>query len=200
MKAKDQLLVVVFLARQILMSCMSRSQLFMTTLTGQSCQALVAQTLPCWFNFVQLVLLFVLVTPRAATNGRSRCRLGPILGGTIGIDYCWGRRHRARYRLCIIKCIASASTFIILLQNSTYQNLNSCWNIFIFKTLNSWFICMYLWILASPRILQRDPVWHLYFYNGGVTQTVLLTILMDSTWWAFWNMEKVNSASNSFGL
>jgi hypothetical protein len=37
MKAKDQLLVVVSLAHQILVSCMSRSRLFTVTLTGQFC-------------------------------------------------------------------------------------------------------------------------------------------------------------------
>jgi hypothetical protein len=36
MKAKDQVLVIVFLARQTLVSCMYRSRLFMITLTGQS--------------------------------------------------------------------------------------------------------------------------------------------------------------------
>jgi hypothetical protein len=71
-------------------------------------------------------------------------RLGPILGGAIGIDCCCGRRLRARCRLCIIKCIASAYTFIILLQNSMYQNLNSNYNIFIFRTLNLWLVCVYL--------------------------------------------------------
>jgi hypothetical protein len=52
MKAKDQLLVDVSLARQTLMPCMSRSHLVMATLTGQSCWALVAQTLPYWSNCV----------------------------------------------------------------------------------------------------------------------------------------------------
>jgi hypothetical protein len=37
MKAKNQLLVIVSLAHQILVPCMSRSQLFMATLVGQSC-------------------------------------------------------------------------------------------------------------------------------------------------------------------
>jgi hypothetical protein len=37
MKAKDQLLVAVSLARKTLVPCMSRSRLFMATLMGQSC-------------------------------------------------------------------------------------------------------------------------------------------------------------------
>jgi hypothetical protein len=37
MKAKDQLLVVVFLARQALVPCVLRSRLFMALLMGQSC-------------------------------------------------------------------------------------------------------------------------------------------------------------------
>jgi hypothetical protein len=93
----------------------------------------------------------------------------PILGGSIGIDCCWGQCLRARCHLCIVECIASASTFIISLQNSMYRNLNSNCNIFIFRTLNSWFICVYLWILTSPRTLWHDLVWHPYFCNGGVT-------------------------------
>jgi hypothetical protein len=44
-KVKDQLLVVESLVT--LVSCMSRSQQFMTILTGQFCCALVAQTLTC---------------------------------------------------------------------------------------------------------------------------------------------------------
>jgi hypothetical protein len=38
-----------------------------------------------------------------------------------------------------------------------YRNLNSIYNISIFITLNSWFICVYLWILTSSRIIRRDP-------------------------------------------
>jgi hypothetical protein len=49
-----------------------------------------------------------------------------------------------------------------------YRNLNSNCNIFIFRTLNSWFICVYLWILASLRTIRRDLVWHLYICDGGV--------------------------------
>jgi hypothetical protein len=37
MKAKDQLLVAVSLARQTLVPCMSKSQLFVATLMSQSC-------------------------------------------------------------------------------------------------------------------------------------------------------------------
>jgi hypothetical protein len=50
-------------------------------LAGQSCWTLVAQALPCWFICVQVVLLSLPVTPRAATSGRSRCRTaGPRTG------------------------------------------------------------------------------------------------------------------------
>jgi hypothetical protein len=99
--------------------------------------------------------------------------LSPILGGAIGIDCYWGRCLSARCRLCIIECIASASTLIIPLQNSMYQNLNSNYNIFIFITLNLWFVCVYLWIFASSRILRRDPIWHPYFYDGDVTTIIM---------------------------
>jgi hypothetical protein len=52
--------------------------------------------------------------------------------------------------MCIVEYSTATSTFIILLQNSMYQNLNSICDIFIFKTLNSWFVCVYLQFLL-PR-------------------------------------------------
>jgi hypothetical protein len=57
-------------------------------------------------------------------GGPDAGRLGPILGGAIGIDCYYGCHLMVRCRLCIIECFTSASTFIIPLQNSMYQNFN----------------------------------------------------------------------------
>jgi hypothetical protein len=69
------------------MPCMSRSQLFIATMSGQSCWDLIAQALPYWFICVQVVPLSLPVTPMAATSGRSRRRTaGPHTGKC---HMCW---------------------------------------------------------------------------------------------------------------
>jgi hypothetical protein len=70
--------------------------------------------------------------------------LDPVLGGTIDVDRCCGWHLRASYFHCIIECMTFASTLTISLQNSMYQNLNQICNIFIFRALNLWFVCVYL--------------------------------------------------------
>jgi hypothetical protein len=163
----------VSLTRQILMSCMSKSRLFMITLTDQSCCALVPQALPCYFNFVQVVLLSLSVTPMAAINGKSRHRMtGPRTG-----------KRRRRWLLlkvtpyCKVSPVYRFHIYVLY----AYQNLNSNCNIFISRILNPWFVCVYLWIFALLRIFQRDPVWrdpvwHSYFYDRGVTVEQLGTL------------------------
>jgi hypothetical protein len=46
-----------------------------------------------------------------------------------------------------------------------YQNLNSNYNIFIFKTLNSWFV-----LLVNSDFLENHLTWSHPYLNDGVLQ------------------------------
>jgi hypothetical protein len=104
----------------------------------------------------------------AAINGKSRCRMtGPRTG----------KRCRRWLLLKVTPyCKVSAVYRFRMYVLYAYQNLNSNCNIFIFRILNPWFVCVYLWIFVSLRIFQRDPVWHSYFYDRGVTVEQLGTL------------------------
>jgi hypothetical protein len=121
MKAKDELLVVVSIARKTLVPCMYRSWLFMAALASRSWWDLVAHALPCWSNYVRC-------RGRLPVGGTDSGQLDSVLGGAKGIDHCWGRHLRVRCCPYIVECIASASTSTIPLQNSMYRSLNQICN------------------------------------------------------------------------
>jgi hypothetical protein len=161
---------------------MTRSQLFMATLMGQYCWVLVAYVLTCWSNYVQVPFYpFRWCRGQLPVRGLDSGRLDPMLDGAICIDHCWGRHLRARCCPCIIECIATASIFTFCCKTLCIE----VWTKFvIIKHL--WFVCVYLWILASPRILWCDPDYHPLFYDGGVTVKYVLIKVACS-----WSMRKM---------
>jgi hypothetical protein len=141
----------------------------MATSMGQSCWVLVTQALPCWCNYVQVVLIFLPVMPRATTSGWSRRRtVGPVLGGDVGIDRSWGWHLRARCFPCITECVASAFMFTSPLQKSV-----SKFNYFLIfwyseQLVYGLYMCTREFSLRRESfnmILYNNPS----FYDGDVT-------------------------------
>jgi hypothetical protein len=152
------------------MYCMSKNWLFFATLRGQPCWTLVAQALFYCTNCVQVVLLSLSMMPRVAICERSRLR---TVGPRTGMCHrCWPlfegvilwqgvALYHQVYRFCIYVYIFAAKTLCTKIWTSKFVIF------FIFRALGIyvyivfiffiWFVCVYLWIFASSRILRHDP-------------------------------------------
>jgi hypothetical protein len=95
---------------------------------------------------------------RLPVGGPDSGQLDSVLGGVVGIDCCWERHLRERCCPCIIECITSASMCIFFIAKlCCIRTWSKIVIFYIFRALNLWFVCVYFWILALPRILWRDP-------------------------------------------
>jgi hypothetical protein len=112
--------------------------------------------------------------PRAATNGRSTLlRLGPVLGGAIGVVCCWGWHLRACCRPCIVEIVSFRLLFIIPLHELwciKFEPLN-CNKFNIQNTIIM--ACMH--VLVNSRFTENPSTWSWFtpsFRDGGLTKTI----------------------------
>jgi hypothetical protein len=77
-------------------------------------------------------------------GGLDAGRLGPVLRGTIGIDYCWGRRLRARFHMYIVACIASA-LHLFFRCKTLYVKIGTQFAIFLYSEhlIHRLYVCTY---------------------------------------------------------
>jgi hypothetical protein len=106
-------------------------------------------------------------------GGSGAGQLGPVLGGTMGVDCCLGWCLRARCSRCIVECITSASTFIILVQNTMYQNLNLIYNIF----RSEYLICG-LYVCTCKFSLHRES-FDVILYDTHISMMGVLHLVSE---------------------